>query len=70
MAKKSHKFTVLSDKVCQSCKTKRIKQRLIEQKEPRNIQHCYKCYREIRRMEQARQDRKNGVHLVNLAFVI
>ena len=53
MAKKAHHYTVLSGKGCnhvvnpeitgrnRTC-NKLIKQRLVEQKEPKNIQKCYK----------------------------
>lgn len=45
--KKLH-FTVLSEQVCRipGCRTK-IKQRLIEQRQPQNIKYCYKHYKEL-----------------------
>lgn len=45
MAKKSHKFTVLSDVECseKGCDRK-LKQRLVEQKEPHNITKCNRHY--------------------------
>ena len=40
--KKSHHFTVLSDKQCRIPKCKKfLKQRLVETKQPQNIDTCY-----------------------------
>ena len=56
--KKSHRFDELSDKVCsdRGCE-KRLKKRLVESKEARNITRCYDHEKEAKR-EKQRTSRK------------
>ncbi len=56
--KKSHKFNELSGKKCKvpGCR-KFLKKRLVESKEPKNIDRCYQHDLTIRR---AKQNEKNN----------
>ena len=40
---KKYKFDELSDKICTRC-GKPLKKRLVEEREPCNIDECYKCH--------------------------